>query len=195
MDIKPVCKDVGWDGQSFCCLRCGRAGFTSEASARGHLSQCRGTLIQKGLVLPPPPAANFGGLYGGGAGAGAGGGGGGQIALQQQPLNQYGQPGGRWNEFDYRLGRLENEYNHLLVRNNTPKQESWLSQNFGWLVLGGIMLIALFSAFGQNQCPVPAGGAGSSPKRSGPDINKLSERILNKGVDTAITRGFGKLFK
>lgn len=47
--MSKVCKDVGWDGESFYCLRCGKAGFKSEASARGHLSQCKGRAIGRGV--------------------------------------------------------------------------------------------------------------------------------------------------
>lgn len=44
-----VSKNVGFDGESFYCIKCGRAGFRSELAARGHLGSCRGRLVSQGI--------------------------------------------------------------------------------------------------------------------------------------------------
>ena len=201
-----VSENIGFDGYSYYCRRCGKAGYQKPTQVRGHLAMCRGTLLRKGM--PPTtsynqlPTGNGAGLQNPGANylqpvrpAYGGNLGGGQLQAVEAVVG----PGDyhlvdQVNQLNHRVGLMENEYNHILQERNQPKQESWLTKNMAWIVLGGIMLIALFSAFGQNGCPVPAGGAGASPKRSGPDINKLSERIINKAADTAITKGFGRMF-
>ena len=40
MDIKRMCKNVGHDGETYFCMRCGKAGFDSKAKAIGHQAQC-----------------------------------------------------------------------------------------------------------------------------------------------------------
>lgn len=54
MNIKKVCKNVGYDGKDYFCMRCGKAGFETKAQAVGHQSQCKAKNINLG-VLPPPP--------------------------------------------------------------------------------------------------------------------------------------------
>lgn len=52
-----------FDGKSYFCARCGKAGFKSEMAARGHLSACQGQegvlreLAELGAAPPPPPPA------------------------------------------------------------------------------------------------------------------------------------------
>lgn len=47
MNIKKVCKDVGHDGEGYFCMRCGKAGFTKEEQAIGHLAKCKARKIEK----------------------------------------------------------------------------------------------------------------------------------------------------
>lgn len=54
MNIERICKNVGYDGKEFFCMRCGKAGFETKAQAVGHQSQCKVKNINLG-VLPPPP--------------------------------------------------------------------------------------------------------------------------------------------
>jgi hypothetical protein len=58
MNVELIDDYVGHDGQSYFCRGCGRAGFKSVASVRGHLAHCdgRGQLIA--AQAPPPPLAH-----------------------------------------------------------------------------------------------------------------------------------------
>ncbi len=38
--------NIGYDGKSFFCMRCGKAGFKSEMAVRGHLSSCKGGRVK-----------------------------------------------------------------------------------------------------------------------------------------------------
>jgi hypothetical protein len=53
MNIKEVCKNVGWDGESYFCMRCKKAGFATKAQAVGHQSQC--SMNNKSFGFLPPP--------------------------------------------------------------------------------------------------------------------------------------------
>lgn len=177
-----ICKGVFWDGTSYFCELCGRAGFQSEAQARGHLSQCKGRAIQQGkpsyepVVLPPAPS-----LVGGGAGAslgwsggGGAGGGGGQNDLILVRLDG----------IEQQVKRLSNEYNHMLQTYNAPANAlsqgipQWLM--IGLLVLAGFWLIQSFSSSGcANTCETKA--------RSG---SNLKDRIAGKMSDKMIDFAF-----
>lgn len=182
-----ICKDVSWDGASFYCERCGRAGFQSEAQARGHLSQCKGRAIQQGkpsyepVVLPPAPS-----LVGGGAGAGLGwSGGGGQVVVGGGGQGgQYDLVLVRLDGIQQQVNRLSNEYTHMLQTYNAPTNA--LSQGIpqwlliGLLVLAGFWLIQSFSSSGcANTC--------ETKTRSG---SNLKDRIAGKMSDKMIDFAF-----
>jgi len=61
MNIEKVCKNVGWDGSSFFCMRCGKAGFDTQAKAVGHQSQCPAK--NASLVVPPPTTTTISPSY------------------------------------------------------------------------------------------------------------------------------------
>jgi hypothetical protein len=200
-----VSENIGFDGYSYYCRRCGKAGYDKPSRVRGHLAMCPGTLIRKGASPTTScnqlPTGNHAGLRDRGAN---------QLQVvrgasfgdlpegQLQPVEVVAGRGSyqlddHYQQLDGRIAALENEYNHFLMERNRPSSESWVSRNMAWIVLGGILLVALLTSFNQ-QCPVSVGAAGSSPKRSGPDMSKLTERLVNKAADTAITKGFGRLF-
>jgi len=52
MSITRICENVAHDGESFFCMRCGKAGFDTRAKAVGHQSQCPAK--NASLVVPPP---------------------------------------------------------------------------------------------------------------------------------------------
>jgi hypothetical protein len=60
MNIKRVCKNVGHDGESFFCMRCGKAGYTTKEQAMGHLAKCKSRMSvlasQPASQLPSQPA-------------------------------------------------------------------------------------------------------------------------------------------
>lgn len=194
-----VSDSIGFDGYSYFCRRCGKAGYSRATQVRGHLGMCPGTLIRKGVspttscnqlptgrgaVLQQPLAnqlqpvreASYGGLSG--------------SQLLQQPVVVDQVAGGYNYQLDRRVSRLENEYLHSLQQVNAPNLSigGWIQQNIGLVILGVFVLIAAFSG---RSCPPCQNGANRS---SGPDMNKLTERILNKATDTAITKSFGRLF-
>ena len=68
MNVRLVEKFVGFDGQTYFCRLCGRAGFKSVASVRGHLGYCPS---RKGGLLSPLKVAGSALEVAGGAGAGA----------------------------------------------------------------------------------------------------------------------------
>lgn len=198
-----VSENIGFDGYSYYCRRCGKAGYQRATQVRGHLAMCPGTLSRKG-ILPTTtynqlPTGNGAALQHREANqlqplrAASGGDAGGSQLLQ--PLAVVGPVdnhlAGNYQELDRRVAAIENEYAHLLYQRNRP-QQSWPSKNIAWIVLAGIMLIGLLSGMGQScECPAP----GSPPKRSsGPRMTKLSERVMNKAADVAITKSLGRIF-
>lgn len=204
--MKQVCKDVGWDGQGFCCLRCGKAEFKSEASARGHLSQCKGRAISRGVfhplvetvALPAPlgcceqvlPA------YGGGVpttllGGAPGGTGGGQTtSLQSGSATE--DPG--WYGVDQRLRSLENEYNHLLMQRNLQPAGfnvgDWFSQNKAVIIISVVALM-IYVLSRQSECECPNGEVGKKVSK----VGGLGQKALSKLTDRAISKSIDSLFK
>ena len=58
MKIEKINRYCGYDGSSYFCLYCGKAGFRSNMQVRGHQSVCPGrnkTLLSPPLPAPPPP--------------------------------------------------------------------------------------------------------------------------------------------
>ena len=41
MNVTKICENVGHDGESFFCMRCGKAGYSTKAQAIGHLVICK----------------------------------------------------------------------------------------------------------------------------------------------------------
>ena len=202
--MKQVCKDVGWDGQGFCCLRCGKAGFQSEAQARGHLAQCRGRAIERGVFHPPVGTVTFpapsgcceqvlpargGGvptpLFGGAPGGGE------TTSLQGGYATDYP---GWYPGVDQRLKALENEYNHLLMqRNLQPTGFSigdWFFQNKAVVIISVVALMIYLSSK-KSECECPDGKAGRRVNRA----SGFGEKALNKLTDRAITKTIDSLLK
>lgn len=206
--MSQVCKDVGWDGQGFYCLRCGKAGFRSEASARGHLSQCKGRAIERGVpvvgmenlpapvetfqrlpveqvVLPPVGAGAGGGTYH--PFSGGGGGGGQTTTLQSEAVVDYS---GWYPGVDQRLKALENEYNHMVMSTNQPGAVGdWFSHNKGIIIIGAIVLFAVIMMNQNRQCPSVSGSGGMKA------IGNVGEKALMKLMDRGISKGVDSLFK
>lgn len=214
-----VCKNVGFDGNGFYCQRCGKAGFRSEASARGHLSQCKGRAIERGIPVVerehlPVPVETFQHMpikqvlppAGGGVDAGtyhsfSGGGGcdGGQNTKQilsnfdSAPTTFSSDSPDWFFSMDTRLRALENEYNHLLLDRNQPQQYHSVQQDFFTQYKGLIIVgaIILFAIIMSNQSKACEGGSNST----GVTVGNLGTKALGKLVDTGITKGVAALFK
>lgn len=198
-----VCKDVGWDGKGFYCLRCGKAGFKSEASARGHLSQCKGRAIGRGVpaiemgalqssveqaVVAPVSVGDNGGtypLFSGGGGAP----GGGQSTTFLPDIVQVSS--GWYGNVDSRLKTLENEYNHLLIEKNQPSQYHPVKQDFfnqykSVIIIGAIVLFAIMLSKQSGQCQSESGST---------SMGNIGSKALSKLVDAGISKGVSALFK
>jgi hypothetical protein len=202
-----VSENIGFDGYSYFCRRCGKAGYSKPTQVRGHLAMCEGTLIRKGLPpttgynqlatgnhaglrdrganqLQPVRAASFGALDGG----------------QLQPVEVV-VGGGNYqldNQFQQLAGRisaLENEYRHSLMEMNRPKAESWVSKNIAWLVLGGILLLVLLSGGLGQVCQSPTGVSGSQPVRSGGSpFSSLGPKLVGTAVQRAMSKSIDRMF-
>lgn len=44
-----VSVNIGFDGGTYFCKRCGKAGYERATQVRGHLAMCPGTLMRKGV--------------------------------------------------------------------------------------------------------------------------------------------------
>lgn len=192
-----VSENIAFDGSSYYCRRCGKAGYQKPTQVRGHLAMCAGTLARKGIApttsynqLQPVRSPVDGGLTGS------------QLPVVEVVVgpgnNQVVGPGGDQvlgfvQQIDRRLATMENEYNHIVQQKNQPPQENWLTKNLALVILGGILLFSLLSGMGRSQQCV-AGSSEPNNSSSGPNFKKLSERVMNKVADTAISKGIGKMF-
>jgi hypothetical protein len=202
-----VSENIGYDGFSYYCRRCGKAGYSKPTQVRGHLAMCNGTLIRKGL--PPTtscnqlPTGNHAGLRDRGANqlqpvrrASLGA----LPEVQLQPVEVVVGPGNyqlddHYQQLDGRIAALENEYNHFLMERNSPKGESWVSKNMGWLVFGAIVLFAIVSGgFGQ-VCQSPTGiGQAQSTGSTGSPFNSLGPKLVGKAAERAMMKSVDRLF-
>jgi len=204
LSVKQVCKDVGWHGGSFYCLRCGKAGFQSEAQARGHLAQCKGRAIQRGVLHSPvgvAPDPNLSGgqilpLAVGGAGAhtyqlggsAPGGSGGGQTSSISPD----------WYTINQRMATLENtvyneNYHLLMQRNLQPAGFSvgdWFFHNKGFIIISAVALLILLAGR-DSSCECPDGSKGVSKSK----VGGLGQKALSKLTDRAISKSIDSLFK
>lgn len=200
--MSQVCKDVGHDGQGFYCLRCGKAGFKSEASARGHLAQCRGRAISRGV--PVTDAAETYQQTSLESGAGSSTVNGARIEGQLAGATPGGQSTtflpdtvqaspGWFGDVDFRLKALENEYNHLLMEKNQtptyhPIQQDFFSQYKGAIIIGALILFAMILSKQSGQCQVGSGNKGVG-------MGNIGGKALSKLVDAGISKGVSALFK
>ena len=191
-----VSENIAFDGSSYYCKRCGKAGYLRATQVRGHLAMCPGTLARKGIApttssnqLQPVATGIDGGLTSS------------QLPVVEvvvepgnnQPVGPSGnsQLLGYMQQIDRRVATMENEYNHVVRQTNLPPQENWLTKNLALVILGGILLFSLLSSMSRSQqCP----SGSSENSSSGPNFKKLTERVVNKVADTAITKSIGKVF-
>ena len=191
--MRMISDNIGWDGSSFFCRRCGKAGYTKMAQVRGHLAMCPGRAISKGAIPQPVsqpvskpvgqpaatglravatvPTATMSGL-----------------ANQLQPVNQQ-QLGDRYGELDRRLGTLENEYNHLLVERNSPADD-WLSRNKSTVILIAILAFGFVMMMRESQS---CNGDGSGKSSKSP-LSSLGEKALGQFVNRGVSKGVDSLF-
>lgn len=223
MESIRVCKDISWDGQSFFCERCGKAGYRTELAARGHLGSCKGRAVERGI-----PASALGGFAAAGGGAygaqevprAAAAGGGGAAAQKrvvsfpstgrqvefsapsyssypaELPPQSYPQSYPQSSELmglNARVQTLENELNHQLTLRNRPTGGNlggWIQENLPIVIILGVVVFIMLYSNSRGSCSVE----GTSQRR-GLDVGKIGERMLNKGADTIISKGLGRIFR
>jgi len=191
VDAFNVSDNIGFDGQTYHCRRCGKAGYQRPTQVRGHLAMCPGTLARKGIALTAP-ATTQNQLQPVASGYNQSLSGGQLLPVPVVATPQSNQLVGRIDQLDNRLARMENEYNHVVQQVNPVLQEkSWIERNLMLVVLGGILLYSFLSSMSRSQQCVSGSSENSS---SGPNFKKLSERVVNKAADIAISKGIGKMF-
>ena len=191
MNAFNVSDNIGFDGNSYYCRRCGKAGYERPTQVRGHLSLCRGTLARKGI----PPTSTSTSTYKylqplSGAVDGALGDG--QQVLQPLEVGPVDSVlVAKYESLDRRMSAMENEYNHVLVRNNPPiNNNDWFGQNKG-LVIMVVIVAFIFWTMNQSSCP---SNCGESNKTGRSRVSSLGEKAAAKLIDRGITKSVDKLF-
>jgi len=197
-----VSDNIGFDGNSYYCRRCGKAGYWKATQVRGHLAMCPGTLARKGVSPTTScnqlPSGNGAGLQESPAnqlqpvrGASGGGLGGSQLLQPVVVDGPVANPlAGGYQELERRVGVMENHYNHFLMDRNQPEYQSvkqdFFTQYKGVIIVGALILLAMLLS--NKGCSEPSTGKGVN-------VGDIGGRALSKLVDTGITKGVASLFK
>jgi len=191
MKITKVKEGVGFDGETYFCMRCGKAGFKSPAAVVGHLAHCQGIAHLATTILARSAPGLITTI---GAGAAA------QqqrstinsettlpaAGAQQQPsmINTgiaFSAEQRIWaviDQFDKRISRLEQ-----VCYNETPHLVAAQQQKPEWkekLLLIGIGFFLGWFLRGEYEPRGPGSGRTLSV------VSKVGERALTKAVDKAI---------
>lgn len=200
--VKKISDNIGFDGSYFFCLRCGKAGYSSVAQVRGHLSVCPGTAIRKGLLpatCNPLASVQRAGLATQVPASGLNPLGNAQEASLQNfqvpaPAPALGYlPGADYQQaailqelgtHRQEISQLQNEYSHMLVQKNAPLSGGdWFSQNKGLIIILGLLLLVVLLK--QQPCRLGGGEKASSlPTFGEKALSQLTSRAISKGVDS-----------
>jgi len=147
-----VSDNIGFDGSTFFCKRCGKAGYERATQVRGHLAMCPGTLMRKGGApttsrnqLQPLASGYDGGLAGGQPV---------EAAVVAGPVSN--QLDSRYEELAGRVATMENHYTHVMESINPPQhqsaQQDFFTQYKGLIIVGAIILFAIIMSNQSGQC-------------------------------------------
>lgn len=184
MNIEKVCKNVGHDGESYFCMLCGKAGYSTKEQAMGHLAKCKSRMssLASHLASQPPsqPAT---------------------TSLAELPtelpiptklsdmsaiVHLLSVQGQQMAEMKQQYQKVYNEVPHLQavqqmgflgIPNNT-----WI-----WIVGIGIGLLLVYKLGQESKCHCDV-NMGSSRRR-------LGSTLQDKVTDKAISYGISRLFK
>ncbi len=200
IDVRVVSESIAHDGDGFYCRLCGRAGYRSLAAVKGHLSQCPGKLVQKG-VLPAEPQVAAAGLGWAGAGNNA-------LLQTASPAAAAPAPGAvvgpalygmqeitaTIRENAHQISRMQNEYTHLMVEKNQrdPDAMGWFSQNKQLIILGLVAVLVVVYLTRQNGSRCENGFEKSDGKGA---LDKLGEKALGAFTNKAISKSVDSLFR
>jgi hypothetical protein len=157
MNIKKVCKNVGYDGKEYFCMLCGKAGFTKEEQAIGHLAKCKARKTKKSEL---PDSSQLQASY----------------KLADLPDNLPTEPPSSTSNIERLLAvqgqqiadirneqaKLSNEATHLMAVNN---QSSFDFNSKGLLLLVIVGVMAYF--LGRENCSCDYSMSGTTKKTKG----------------------------
>jgi len=184
MNVTRICENVGHDGESFFCMRCGKAGFDTKAKAVGHQSQCKAR--NAGLVVPPPPTTTTPPPY--------------TTTTDHHTTttpppdmvlptsNTERQLAGIVQD----ISEMKQQYAKAL--NEGPHLEAVQQMQFlgiskeGWMIIGVVALIA-YSLGHSSSCRCPVND--NSSRRTGGRLSSIQDKV----TDRAISYGISKIFK
>lgn len=173
MNIKKVCKNVGHDGEGYFCMLCGKAGFTKEEQAIGHLAKCKARKNKKSEL---PNSSQLQASY----------------KLADLPDNLPTELSSSTSNIERLLAvqgqqisdirndqaKLSNEATHLMAMNN---------QSSGFDSRGLLMLIAIGVVaylLGRESCSCDCSVSGTNRKtRSGGFGSAMAGKIAGKVID------------
>jgi len=199
-----VSENIGFDGYSYYCRRCGKAGYSKPTQVRGHLGMCPGTLARKGVLpttscnqLPTKHSAplqnreaNQLQLVREAPDAGFTG-----SQLLQQPV-VVGPVGSSYQDqqlagLSERVSAMENHYNHILQERNMPQTtQDWFNKNKSIIIIAGIILVAVWM---MNQSrPACSTSETSSVKKS--TFGNVGEKAVYRLIDKGISKSVDRLF-
>lgn len=168
MDIQILTDYAGFDGQSYFCRHCGKAGFKSLMAVRGHQSACpaksKQPILPQITYQPQRAKIEIKNDVGGGA----------TGSVERVSL---GLADKRLAVVEDRLARIEqtlyNEVAHLQRQSNS----NWWEDKSFMLLIVGVIAVGLFLQFGKKD-------------QVGKFVSKAGDKVLNKAFDKAL----GKLF-
>jgi len=184
LNTEKVCKNVGWDGSSYFCMRCFKAGFSTKAQAVGHQAQCPANEINLGspppptttTTTPPPYSTILAPLT--------------STSSPQNIEHQFIIFGQLLAEIKQDQAKLANETTHALaVKNQNP----FSNVDWGKVIAWGIGIAVISFLIGR-ETKVCYCGVETSRSRS-PRGRSLGNSVASKVTDKAISYGLNKLFK
>ncbi len=185
MKIERICKNVGWDGESYFCMRCGKAGYSTKEQAMGHLAKCKvRDIIAK---LPSQPASHLAS----------------QPPSQPATYNLAELPtklpsdtsvierllamqGQQIAEIKQEQGKLSNEATHLMALNQVNEGSGFLGITAkGWLIIVGVAIVAFVFGRETKHCDC---SVGDYPYKRSRNIGSgfgtaMASRIAGKFID------------
>ncbi len=184
-----VSANIGFDGSTYFCKRCGKAGYGKATQVRGHLALCPGTILRKGGELTsssnhlqPLVSGSDGGLSGG------------QLVQPLVAVDPVPNPvDGRYEELAGRVALVENHYVHLMNQANPSQQhqsaeQDFFSRNKGIILISVAIFLALILSGRSGNCQGASDGKSTS-------VGNIGTKALAKLVDTGISKGVASLFK